>query len=399
MPPEVIRDWAQNLESNYGFELIADPAGPNDNAFRFRSREYPPTWLGFTFWPTLEVQYSTPPTITQQPESQTVPAGSPATLTVTATGDPTLTYQWWKDGQALGGATSSSLPFDSVRSANAGVYSVVVTNATGSVRSDNATLTVTVPPTEFRGSVAVNLTPADCVTAGAQWRVNGGDWLDSGQTAIDVPAGSRLVEFKSVDGWKSPAAVQVRVIGNQVVSNTVAYSPVASLSLGSIPTQRIYEGTPAEFLVRSDELGAGATLAMTAGTPAPSGSLSFDPATGFFRYTPTATDKQPFTVTFIANLGTNTVSQEVSFQPVPGLPTERAVFGLTPSHPIPNDESTDYIEINTILGSSPEPFNHQMRTTRSIAISGKTVVFQQGHPNGLYEAYNENNDITDKSLG
>ncbi|TLZ35285.1 MAG: immunoglobulin domain-containing protein, partial [Gammaproteobacteria bacterium] len=48
------------------------------------------------------------PTITTQPASQTVSTGQTATFRVTATGTAPLSYQWQKNGTAIGGATAAS---------------------------------------------------------------------------------------------------------------------------------------------------------------------------------------------------------------------------------------------------------------------------------------------------
>src|SRR5207253_6083338 len=48
------------------------------------------------------------PTITTQPASQTVSTGQTATFTVTATGTAPLSYQWQKNGTAIGAATTAS---------------------------------------------------------------------------------------------------------------------------------------------------------------------------------------------------------------------------------------------------------------------------------------------------
>jgi len=82
------------------------------------------------------------PTITVQPVSQSVSSGTAVTLSVTATGDGTLSYQWYKDSTAISGATSSSYAISSATSSNAGTYYVVVTNSGGSTTSSSATLTV-----------------------------------------------------------------------------------------------------------------------------------------------------------------------------------------------------------------------------------------------------------------
>src|SRR5438105_14451228 len=48
------------------------------------------------------------PAITAQPASQRVSAGQTATFTVTATGTAPLSYQWQKNGTAIGAATTAS---------------------------------------------------------------------------------------------------------------------------------------------------------------------------------------------------------------------------------------------------------------------------------------------------
>jgi hypothetical protein len=88
-----------------------------------------------------------PPTISTQPLSQTVAAGQSATFSVVAGGTPPLGYQWYFNGTALSGATSSALILSNVQTNNAGSYTVVVSNGGGSVTSATATLTIYVPPT------------------------------------------------------------------------------------------------------------------------------------------------------------------------------------------------------------------------------------------------------------
>ncbi|MDB6093133.1 MAG: peptidase and in kexin sedolisin [Verrucomicrobia bacterium] len=70
-------------------------------------------------------------TITTAPISQAVQVGSSVTLTVTATGPGTLTYQWIKDGADLPGVTGATYVLLNVQTANSGSYSVRVTSSTG----------------------------------------------------------------------------------------------------------------------------------------------------------------------------------------------------------------------------------------------------------------------------
>lgn len=88
----------------------------------------------------------TPPAITSQPTSQIVTAGASVTLSVQATGSNPLTYQWFRAGSALAGATSPSLVIASAQTTNMGSYYVLVTNAAGSATSATATLSLVSSP-------------------------------------------------------------------------------------------------------------------------------------------------------------------------------------------------------------------------------------------------------------
>ena len=82
--------------------------------------------------------------ITTQPANQSVIAGQTATFSVVATGTGTLTYQWKKGGTAISGATAASYTTPATTSSESGTqFTVVVTDSTGSVTSNPATLTVT----------------------------------------------------------------------------------------------------------------------------------------------------------------------------------------------------------------------------------------------------------------
>ena len=55
-----------------------------------------------------------------------------------------MTYQWRKNGTNISGATSSRYTTPAISSAdNGAVFTVVVSNSTGTVTSNNATITVT----------------------------------------------------------------------------------------------------------------------------------------------------------------------------------------------------------------------------------------------------------------
>jgi hypothetical protein len=93
-------------------------------------------------WLTITELYSfsTAPSITNQPASTTVSSGGTATLSVGVAGTPPFTYQWQFDGTNISGATNASLSIANFSVANAGGYSVTVSNSVGGVTSRIATL-------------------------------------------------------------------------------------------------------------------------------------------------------------------------------------------------------------------------------------------------------------------
>ncbi len=84
----------------------------------------------------------TQPAITTQPQSVAVKVTSNATFTVTATGIPSPAYQWRFNGVPLPGAISSGYTRMNAQYADAGSYSVVVTNLAGTLTSSTAVLSI-----------------------------------------------------------------------------------------------------------------------------------------------------------------------------------------------------------------------------------------------------------------
>ena len=107
---------------------------------------------------------STAPAITSQPSSETVTAGQSASFSVTATGSPTPTYQWQKNGVNIAQATSSTYTIPSTATSDAGRYQVVVSNSAGSVTSNGATLTVNSAPSGGSGPSGPTASALDVLT-------------------------------------------------------------------------------------------------------------------------------------------------------------------------------------------------------------------------------------------
>lgn len=139
------------LAGNFATQTGTGPAAlfdiPTGVAVDSNGKVYVSNTLGYT----IEVGTAATaiaPAITLQPSSQTVRTGEPVVFHIQATGLPSPTYQWYLNGTALTassgvlGTTSPSLYLTSASAAQSGTYTCAVTNASGSVTSSSATLSL-----------------------------------------------------------------------------------------------------------------------------------------------------------------------------------------------------------------------------------------------------------------
>ena len=201
---------------------------------------------------------TTAPTLTIQPATQTIAVGANVTLGVGATGSPPPTFQWRKDGVAITSATSATLALTAVQPANAGVYTVVVSNSAGSVTSNPATLTVSATanaPVVSAQPQSQFVTPGTPVTfsiaatgggLGYQWKKDGSAIGGANQPSLALaPASANSVGFYSV-----------------TVSNTAGSieSAVATLTLNEGGTSRLINVSTRGFVPGGGALTPGFVL-------------------------------------------------------------------------------------------------------------------------------------------
>jgi hypothetical protein len=129
------------------------------------------------------------PTVSSPPQSQTVAHGSTGVLSVQASGMPSPTYQWAKDGVALPGATNATLVISGVTAAHVGDYACLVTNSLGTVTTDAITLTVSSATNVGR---LINLSTRATAGTGAQ-TLNLGFVLSRGSGFDSTPVLLRAV--------------------------------------------------------------------------------------------------------------------------------------------------------------------------------------------------------------
>lgn len=208
-----------------------------------------------------------PPTITAQPQSQSVRAGSDATFAVTAAGTLPLNYQWRFFGTNLVQQTNATLFIPNVQAANEGDYTAVVANIAGSVTSSVARLTILLPPsiviqpqslTVIAGQNAVfNVGVTGTPPLALQWRLGTTNLAGATSTTLNIPnaqpvnAGSYTVVVTNAQG----------AVTSSVATLTVRYSlTLVTNGQGRVTREPDQPGYPPNFpvtLTATPEPGSG----------------------------------------------------------------------------------------------------------------------------------------------
>lgn len=226
-------------------------------------------------------------TITSQPADRTNAIGATATFAVQATGPGTITYQWKKNGVnltnggAISGATTTTLTVTNIFGADAGGYSVTMSNNYGSVvTSRTAILTVFDPTiTSQPASRANNAGTLASFTVqmkatlpfGCQWLKNG---LPLGEPTYYSGSMPSSLTLTLTNVFGADAGGYAFVISNAYgcVTSTVAMLTVAdpfittqpvNVGPGRLPFSVTVTGTPSfGYQWRKDGVSIeGATLA------------------------------------------------------------------------------------------------------------------------------------------
>ncbi|MBC7368405.1 MAG: putative Ig domain-containing protein [Undibacterium sp.] len=247
--------------------------------------EYNMLRQSFTATGVATLQITTQPS----PSPQTVVTGNTATFTVAATGTTALTYQWRKAGANITGnasATTAALSLANAQVADAASYDVVVTNASGSIISNAATLTVNAP-----APVVTNnpLTAAGTVASAFSFTITASGTPTS-YSASPLPAGLSIAG-STISGTPTTAGTTSVVLGatnatgtgNATLTITVAAAGVVPIITNSPLTAAGTVGI-SSFRVM---ITASGTPTSYSATPLPPG-LNLDTVGGAITGTPSA---------------------------------------------------------------------------------------------------------------
>jgi hypothetical protein len=196
-----------------------------------------------------------PPEITVQPLSKSIAAGDPLELVVEASGTPPFYFQWSRNGAVVPTQTNQTLFIAGATTANAGDYSVTVTNAAGSVVSSSATVTVLNRP-----SIAGQPSPQTVLAGGRlllSVTANGSSplsyqWFRNGQAIL----GAQTAEYEVLSATSANAGnyfVQVTNAVGSAQSATVAVTVQAAPTITEQPQSvTVSEGSQIALAVSAD---------------------------------------------------------------------------------------------------------------------------------------------------
>jgi hypothetical protein len=208
------------------------------------------------------------PVITSQPASITVPVGRTANFSVSAYGIG-LTYRWTKNGALINGATSSTFAALASLSDNGTQFSVIVSNAAGSVSSMSATLTVPPASTLLLNSSASSLNFG-----------NVGVSTSAVQKLAITNAGNASITISQVSiagaGFNASGANGLILSPGQSTTLIITFAPAANgLATGSVTVSSNATNSPATIALSGTGVAATAHSVILSWTASDSGVVGY----------------------------------------------------------------------------------------------------------------------------
>ena len=179
---------------------------------------------------TLTVLSPTLPSFTSEPTGLTIASGGTVVFTASATGSPLPTYQWNFNGSPIAGATNPTLIVNGATAANAGNYTCVATNSSGSATSSPATLGVVSSSDPGR---LINLSCRAGVGTGANVLIAGfavGPSNATGQESLLVRASGPALAAFSVPGTLPDPKLDLYTGAGALITSNSGWGGVSSIA-------------------------------------------------------------------------------------------------------------------------------------------------------------------------
>ena len=312
-------------------------------------------WLGVVAtFKAATIDCSAAPSITAQPTSRTINAGQSTTLTVTASGEGVLTYQWYQ-----GTAPSTTTPVGTnsnsltVTPAATTSYWVKVSNACGPVSSNTATVTVCNP-------LGIAVQPAS-------------QTINSGATATltMTPSGSGVYSYQWYEGTSgtttTPVGTNTNTFTTPALTATKSYwvrlsSSCNGASVNSnTATVCITPGIATQPASQTINSGATATLTVTANGTGPFNYQWYEGASGTTT-TPVGTNNSSFTTPALTTSKSYWVKVTSTCTGTVSVNSNTAMICISPSiatQPASQTIGTGATATLTVTPGGTGPFSYQ----------------------------------------
>jgi alpha-tubulin suppressor-like RCC1 family protein len=181
------------------------------------------------------------PTISEDPKDRTVFVGQSAKFDFGASGKPPFTFQWFRNGVAIAGATEAIYITPAVTAADDGAkYSVKITNAQGSITSKDATLTVKAGPSITTEPVAqtVNVGASATFTVAATGEQLQYQWLRDEQPISGATSATYTLSATAVADDGTLISVLIGNPGGVISSRAVTLTVLAAPSVTVQPVSQ-----------------------------------------------------------------------------------------------------------------------------------------------------------------
>ena len=192
------------------------------------------------------------PAIVANPSDLTIVSGRAISLKVEVEGSEPFSYQWLKDDLAIEGATASTFVKASALPEDSGLYSVLVSNAFGAVKSSPAVVTV-----ERTGVYVANDLFEDAITLESIYGTSGpfNIGLSSGEAGEPNHAGVSLPINSLWWKWTAPSdgVFKMKTDGSDFDTTLAAYSGSSLLSLDEIASNDDANGLQSEVSINASE--------------------------------------------------------------------------------------------------------------------------------------------------
>ena len=273
-------------------------------------------------------------------EAVAVAPGRSVTLTAEAGGTPPFTYQWFKNGTSVAGATLVTYQIPVAAAADSAPYTVRVSNASGSTTSPAASIFVGTAPqittqpvgqtVALNGSVSFSVVATGDPAPTYRWRRDGVVINGATRATLNLPGltgydeGSYTVEVSN--GTLIPAQTIVSnpaVLTVQRLAQTISFAALPARTNQDLPftvAATASSGLPVTFNVVSGPATlSGSTVTLTgAGTVTLRASQA-----GSFEYAAATPVEQSFAVSIVR------VAQTITFAALPAKTSLDAPFALT----------------------------------------------------------------------